>query len=70
MQSTQRCEKFLELSSRFRMVKLQLKEGFRSTANFLENLQEKTLVTSRFVYSSVKSDANHFSELSFSPTLK
>ena len=27
----------------------------------VENLQEKTLVASRFVYSSVKSDANHFS---------
>ena len=31
----------------------------------VENLQKKTLVVSRFVYSSVKSDANHFSELSF-----
>ena len=33
----------------------------------VENLQEKTLVSSRFVYSSVKSDANHFSELSLTP---
>ena len=36
----------------------------------VKNLQEKTLVASRFVYSSVKSDANHFSELSFIPRLK
>ena len=32
-----------------------------------ENLQEKTLVASCFLYSSVKSDVNHFSELSFTP---
>ena len=31
----------------------------------VENSQEKTLAASHFVYSSVKSDANHFSELSF-----
>ena len=36
----------------------------------VENLQEKTLVASRFVYSSVKSDANHFSEFSFPPRLQ
>ena len=36
----------------------------------VENLQEKTLVASRFGYSSVKSDVNHFSELSFTPRLK
>ena len=35
-----------------------------------KNLQEKTLVASRFVYSSVKSDANHFNELSFTHRLK
>ena len=34
------------------------------------NLQEKTLAKSRFVYSSVKSDANQFSELSFTFRLK
>ena len=37
----------------------------------VEKLQEKTLqVASVFVYCSVKSDANHFSELSFTPRLK
>ena len=36
----------------------------------VENLPEKTLVASRFVYSSVKNDANHFSELPFIPRLK
>ena len=36
----------------------------------IENLQEKTLVASRFGYSTVKSDANHFNELSFTPRLK
>ena len=36
----------------------------------VESLQEKTLVASHFVYSSVKSDANHFSELLFTPRLK
>ena len=33
----------------------------------VENLQEKILVASRFVYSSIQSDANHFSELFLSP---
>ena len=33
----------------------------------VENLQEKTLVASGFVYSSIKSDANHFSELFLRP---
>ena len=36
----------------------------------VENLQEKILSESCFVYSSVKSDANHFSELSFPLRLK
>ena len=36
----------------------------------VKNLQEKTVVSSCFVYSSVKSDANHFNELSFTPRLK
>ena len=36
----------------------------------VENFLENTLVASRFVYSGVKSDANHFSELSFTPRLK
>ena len=66
MQSTQWCGKFLELSLCFCMVK----RGFSVNSELLvENLQEKTLVASRFVFSSVKSDANHFSELSFTPRL-
>ena len=68
MQSTQMRGKFLELSSCFHIVKLQLREGFHLTANFLvENLEGKTLVAGCFVYGSVKSDANHFSELSLYP---
>ena len=48
-----------------------VERGFSVNCELLvENLQEKTLVASRFVYSSVKSDANHFSELSFTPRLK
>ena len=48
-----------------------VKRGFSVNSTLLvENLQEKTLVASRFVYNSVKSDANHFSELSFTPRLK
>ena len=48
-----------------------VKRGFSVNSKLLvENLQEKTLVASCFVYSSVKSDANHFSELSFTPRLK
>ena len=38
--------------------------GFSVNSKLLvQNLQEKTLAASHFVYSSVKSDANHFSEL-------
>ena len=45
--------------------------GFSVNSKLLvENLQEKTLVASRFVYSSAKSNANHFSELSFTARLK
>ena len=45
--------------------------GFSVNSKLLvENLQEKTLVASCFVYSSVKSDANHFNKLSFNPRLK
>ena len=51
------------------MVKLQSRESFRSEL-LVENSQEKALVAIRFVYSSVKNDANHFSELSFTPRLK
>ena len=41
-----------------------VKRGFSGNSKCLvENLQEKTLVAGHFVYSSVKSDANHFSEL-------
>ena len=45
-----------------------VERGFSVNSKLLvENLLEKTLVVSRFVCSSVKSDANHFSELSFTP---
>ena len=45
--------------------------GFSVNIKLLvENLQEKTLLASCFVYSSVKSDANHFIELSFTTRLK
>ena len=45
-----------------------VKRGFSINSELLvENLQEKTLVASRFGYSSVKSDANHFSELFLPP---
>ena len=48
-----------------------VERGFLVNSKLLvENLQKKTLVASRFVYSGVKSDANHFSELSFTPRLK
>ena len=48
-----------------------VKGGFSVNSELLvENLQEETLVASRSVCSSVKSDANHFSELSFSSRLK
>ena len=48
-----------------------VERGFSVNSKLLvENLQEKSLVASRFVYSSVKSDANHFSELFFNPRLK
>ena len=48
-----------------------VERGFSVNSKLLvENLQEKTLVVSRFVYSSVKSDANRFSELSFTSRLK
>ena len=43
-----------------------VERGFSVNSKLLvENLQEKTLLASRFVYSSVKSDANRFSELFF-----
>ena len=48
-----------------------VERGFSVNSELLvENLQEKILVPTRFMYSSVKSDANHFSELSFTPRLK
>ena len=48
-----------------------VERGFSVNSELLvENLQEKTLGASRFAYSRVKSDGNHFSELSFTPTLK
>ena len=48
-----------------------VERGFSvNSALLVENLLEKTVVASCFVYSSVKSDANHFSELSFTPTMK
>ena len=46
-----------------------VERGFSVNSKLLvENLQEKTL--GGFAYSSVKSDTNHFSELSFTPRLK
>ena len=49
----------------------EVERGFSGNSELLvENLQEKILVASRFVYSSIKSNANHFSELSFTPRLK
>ncbi len=66
----QRCGKFLEL---FTLLhgQVAVEKGFSVNSKLLvENLQEKTLVVSCFVYSSVNSDANHFSELSFTPGLK
>ena len=62
--------KVLELSSPFCMVKLQSREFSVNRELLVENLQKKTLGASRFAYSSVKSDANHFSELCFTPRLK
>ena len=48
-----------------------VERGFSANSKLLfENLQEKTLFASRFVCSSVKSNANHFNELSFTPRLK
>ena len=48
-----------------------VERGFAVNSELLvENLQEKTIVASCFVCSSVKSDADHFSELSFTPRLK
>ena len=48
-----------------------VERGFSVNSELLvKNLQEKILVLSYFVYSSVKSDANHFSELSFASRLK
>ena len=45
-----------------------VERGFSVNSELLvENLQEKTLGASRFACSSVKSDANHFSELFFTP---
>ena len=48
-----------------------VEKGFSVNSKLLvKNLQEKTLVASRFVFSSIKSDAIHFNELSFTPRLK
>ena len=48
-----------------------VERGFSVNSELLvENLQEKTLVASCFVYSSVKSDANHFIGLFFTPWLQ
>ena len=45
-----------------------VEKGFSVNSELLvENLQEKTLIASRFVYSSVKSDANQFCELFLPP---
>ena len=46
-----------------------VERGFSVNSELLvENLQGKTLVASRFVYISVKSDANHFSKLFYPQT--
>ena len=48
-----------------------VERGFSVNSKLLvENLLENILVASRFVYSSVKSDTNHFGELSFTLRLK
>ena len=48
-----------------------VERGFSVKSKLLvENLQEKTLVVSCFVYSKVESDTNHFSGLFFTPKLK
>ena len=66
----QRCGKFLDLSVLLR-GQAAVESGFSVSSKLLvDNLQEKTLVVSRFVYSTIKSDANHFSEVFFIPRLK
>ena len=48
-----------------------VKRGFSINNELLvENMQEKSLVASRFVYAGVKSSDAHFSEISFTPRLK
>ena len=48
-----------------------VERGFSLNSELVvENLQEKTLFTSHFVYSSIKSDTNHFNELFFTHRLK
>ena len=48
-----------------------VERGFSVNSKLLvQNLQEKIIVSSCLVYSSVKSDANHLNELSFTPRLK
>ena len=70
MQSTQRCGKFLELSMLLH-GQAAVKKGFSVNSKLLvEYLQKKTLDANCFVYNGVKSDANHFSELSCTPRLK
>ena len=52
-------------------VQAAVERGFSVNSKLLvENLQEKILVATCFVYSSVTRDANHFSELSVTPRLK
>ena len=66
----QRCRKFLELSTLLH-GQAAVERGFSVNSElFVENVRENTLVVSRFMYSTVKNDANHFSELSFTPRLK
>ena len=66
----QRCGKFLELSTLLHGQAAVERRFLVNSELLVENLQEKTLVVRRFVYSCVKSDANHFSELLFTPILK
>ena len=48
-----------------------VERGFSINNELLvENMQEKSLVASRFVYASVKSSDAHFSDISYTPRLK
>ena len=68
MQSTQRCGKFFRIIFTLLHGQTVVESRFLVNSKLLvENLQEKTLVASCFVYSSVKSDADNFSGAFFYP---